>query len=230
MESDFSIKKHHAFLHLTEDENALWILADFLKTNLDFDVNNNPDYFQKDTDTFGIDESREIKDRHLKRALGESGISVFVVRTKFITTEAQNALLKILEEPQPNSFFFFLLPSNENLLPTLLSRFMSLKQKTTPIPEVKSGISIDTDYFLSLSIPARIRLIAPIIEDKDKSAAKKFLNHLEVALRKKVKLKEISDEQISAFEIISKSRNYLNNRSSSVKMILENVAMVIPQI
>ncbi|MEK7552128.1 MAG: hypothetical protein AAB534_01805 [Patescibacteria group bacterium] len=230
MEKDL-IKKHHAFLYISEDENALLILTDFLKTNLDFDINSNLDYWQKDTDTFGIDESRELKNRHLSKALGESGRKVFVVRTKFITNEAQNALLKILEEPQPNSFFFFILPSSENLLPTLMSRFMPIKRMADrPKREKSVAAPFEMDYFLSLSIPARIRLLAQIIEDKDKGEAKKFLNHLEVALRKKVKLKEISDEQVNAFEIISKSRNYLNNRSASVKIILENVAMVIPRV
>jgi len=231
MEKDIEIKKHHAFLFLSEDENALWILADFLKTNLDFKVGNNPDYWQKDTDTFGIDESREIRDRHLIKAIGQSGIKVFAVRTKFITNEAQNALLKILEDPQPNSFFFFILPSSENILPTLMSRFMPIKRMAGSEKQEKSaGAPFEMDYFLSLSIPARIRLLAQIIEDKDKGEAKKFLNHLEVSLRTKIKLKDVTQEQIGAFEIISKSRNYLNNRSASVKIILENVAMAIPQV
>ena len=202
-------------------------MVDFLKTSLHFNVSNNPDYFQKDTDTLGIDESREIKDRHLKLAFGESGIKVFVVRTKFMTTEAQNALLKILEEPQPNSYFFFILPSSENILPTLMSRFMPFKQKGAEGKPIKTKSSIDIDQFLILSIPARIRLLSEIIEDKDTNEAIKFLNHLEVALRKKIKLQEITEEQTEAFNVISKSRGYLNNRSASVKMILENVAMAI---
>jgi len=231
MEKDFEIKKHHAFLFLSEDENVLWILADFLKTGLDFDLNNNPDYWQKDTDTFGIDESRELKDRHLNKALDQRGIKVFAVRTKFITNEAQNALLKILEDPQPNSFFFFILPSSENILPTLMSRFMPIKRMAGNEKQEKStAVPFEMDYFLSLSIPARIRLLGQIIEDKDKGEAKKFLNHLEMAMRKKIKLKDVSNQEISAFEIISKSRNYLNNRSASVKIILENVAMAIPQV
>ena len=48
---------------------------------------------------------------------------VFITpQAEILTPEAQNALLKILEEPADYGFFLFLAPSKHNFLPTILSR------------------------------------------------------------------------------------------------------------
>lgn len=54
----------------------------------------------------------------------ESAYRVFVVSCASILPEAQNALLKLVEEPHPGVMFHFIIPDERMLLPTLRSRLM----------------------------------------------------------------------------------------------------------
>jgi len=70
----------------------------------------------------GIDEARNITTK-AHRAPRTADMQTMVVATHVITVEAQNALLKLLEEPPKTTRFVFVLPNGVSVLPTLMSRF-----------------------------------------------------------------------------------------------------------
>lgn len=217
--------KHHAFLILRADNDDSF-LENFLKSNLNFKTLGNPDFWQKEIETFGIEDSRELKEVHFRKAFKENGEKVFVVKTKFITHEAQNALLKILEDPTSRSFFFFLLPTKDNLASTLMSRFMILD-----VAEKKESRDLDFEisYFLKLSPAAKMKTLSKIIESKDKTLALEFLNKLEMGLRENINWQLVTIEEKNIFETISEARSFLRSPSASIKMILENVCLLLPK-
>jgi len=223
------LKNHHAYLVSSFDDDYQVLVKKFLKDQFDFESTGNPDYWTKDIETFGIEDSRELKEIHSKKTLEEGGIKVFVIKTEFITHEAQNALLKILEDPLPKTFFFFFVAFKDSLLPTLLSRFMLFEQKSkTSSKEI--SLPFEISKFLSLSPQARIKLLGKIVVSKDKITAFKFLDLLELTLRNKLNLRKISAEEENVLRLIIKSRDYLNSRSASIKMILENISLIVPQL
>lgn len=222
-------KNHHAYLVSSFGDDYQISVKKFLKENFDFESSGNPDYWQKDIETFGIEDSRELKEAHSKKPFKEGGTKVFVVKTDSITLEAQNALLKILEDPLPRSFFFFFLPFKDSLLPTLLSRFMPFEQKPSTQPE-ETPLPFEISVFLNISPQARLKLLAKIVASKDKMTAFKFLDLLESTLRNKVNLRKITKEEEFALQTVIKSRSYLNSRSASIKTILENISLVVPQL
>ena len=67
-----------------------------------------------------VDTAREMK-RVLSYKISDSEKKIIVVNNE-VTTEAQNALLKTLEELPNNADVFFFVRSTESLLPTILSR------------------------------------------------------------------------------------------------------------
>ena len=71
---------------------------------------------------FGVDDARELVRKASNRPV-EADQQLLVVRTNFITHEAQNALLKVLEEPPESTRFVFVVPRDFVVLPTLISRF-----------------------------------------------------------------------------------------------------------
>lgn len=71
-------------------------------------------------DTFTIELARELRQRGQQRATGEIRCLVYGFDT--ITIEAQNALLKIIENPAEGIHFFFVTPSVSDLLETVRSR------------------------------------------------------------------------------------------------------------
>jgi hypothetical protein len=219
---DINIRGHHAFIILGEKE-ILPKLYSLLDKKLNFKPTGNPDYWLEEVETFGIEESRRLKEFHLKKAIKAE--KVFVVISKFITHEAQNAPLKTLEDPTLNSFFFFILPSKEYLSATLLSRFMILGEKSPKA--VTDKVSFDADYFLSLSPAGRIKLLTSILNAKDKKRAEEVINSLEDKLKT---LHPVAPETIDVFEMLLKSRHYLQSRGASAKLILENLALNMPEI
>lgn len=227
MKDNSFLKKHHAFLITSNNEGDF--LDEFLKTNLNFKISGNPDYWQKDIETFGVEDSRELKSVHFRKPFKEDGEKVFVIRTKFMTREAQNALLKILEDPQPNSFFFFILPSKNDLMSTLLSRFFILEKLDATNHNNPIKLDFEIPFFLKLSPAARIKTLAKIISSKNKNLALEFLNKLEERLKDQINWSSITEEEREIFELIVQSRSYLKIPSASIKMILENISLNLPK-
>lgn len=90
----------------------------------DFDLSpNHPDllYFTYDS-KLGIEKAREIKGHFSLKPYSAKGRAVVLEDASNLTVEAQNALLKTLEEPPPQAILILGAPSDSKLLPTILSR------------------------------------------------------------------------------------------------------------
>jgi len=218
---------HHAYLIEGNVEQIVPQVLEYLEKELHFSLNNNPDFWQGNFDTFGIDDGRKINNFQNKKAFNGDK-KIFLIKTNFITREAQNSLLKMFEEPTKGTHFFIVMNSSESLLSTLKSRLFILRDN-----------SLENLYFdfvkeyLRVSVNEKLILIKRFFGDKkkkipaDKSGAISFLNELEKQLREKEDLKKISKQKLFVFDEIMKGRNYLNDRSPSVKMILEHVSVIL---
>lgn len=74
---------------------------------------------------FKIEDAKEVISEAYK---SESQTKTLILGAKSFTIPAQNALLKILEEPPPNIAFILLAPNKSTFLPTVRSR-LSLTQE-----------------------------------------------------------------------------------------------------
>lgn len=100
---------------------------------------NHPDllYFPDDS-KLGIEQARKIKEHFSLKPYSSKGRAVVLEDASVITVEAQNALLKTLEEPPEEAMLLLGANSDADLLPTVLSRvqIVILGDNT---PGVKSG-------------------------------------------------------------------------------------------
>jgi hypothetical protein len=219
---------HHAYCIEGDKESILKQLNDFFRKHLDFPTEGNPDYWQGEYDTLGIDHGRMIKEVHATRPFGEHGKKIYVIMTNNITHEAQNALLKIFEEPQQGHHFFIVMPSAESLLPTLKSRLQIVRDE-----DKKNEAEVEfAELFLDSALPERLNMTKEITdaikdETKTKAFAISFLGTLERVMKKR--RGPISVNDVSVFNEILKAKGYLEDRSSSVKTILEHIALVVPR-
>lgn len=213
---------HHAyFIHSFRD--SVNRLKDHLKSKFNINHTQNPDFYHEKFETFGINESRELKERHSSKGYTENSKRIFIIEISNITHEAQNALLKIFEEPHENTHFFVIMPSVELLLPTLRSRLFVLPRE---IDEADNDSLKEIKKFLKLSRKEKVDYVddmAKRISDEEisKSDAIKFLNDLSVVLY------EDKDKNSKALKAVIKAIDYMNDKSSSVKQLLEFVALVI---
>lgn len=78
----------------------------------------------------GIDLVRELKKRLARKPYQASERIVLIPQAEKLTLEAQNALLKTLEEPPKDTIIILTTPQKEALLPTILSRTQVISKKT----------------------------------------------------------------------------------------------------
>ncbi len=94
------------------------------KSCIEFDTYNNPDFIilEPDGNSIKIDQIRELTKNVYEKPV-VSARKVYIINdSNYMTKEAQNSLLKTLEEP-PEYVTIILIASNENLfLPTIKSR------------------------------------------------------------------------------------------------------------
>jgi DNA polymerase-3 subunit delta' len=89
----------------------------------------------QDKASIGIDKIRElIKDVYIKPVMGEKKIIV-IENAHLLTAGAQNALLKVIEEPPSYAVFFLLCDNVSTILPTVLSRVAKIN--LSPLSEEK---------------------------------------------------------------------------------------------
>ena len=121
--------------------------------------------------TITIEEVRGIK--NFVSLSPYAGPYKFVVinDTHLMTTEAQNALLKVLEEPSPSSILILITANPNSLLPTITSRCQEIKFPPHPksiITDVlkNSGLPKSEAEFLAEFSNGRIGLVKTVIKEK----------------------------------------------------------------
>ena len=208
----------HAYVIEGERVSTIQKLTGILEATFSLSLRGNPDAVLLEYDTFGIDDGRAIQGLASKRAIGE--YQLFILSCNAITVEAQNALLKLLEEPTPNTYFFLVVASKELLLPTVRSRARVLSYtvaKETP----------DTDTLaktiLNSSVAKRLELVAPIIQAKDTPQALELMDSLERTMHTINKTKHVE-----SLEHVLATRGYLRDRSPSTKLLLEHLMLTLP--
>ncbi len=215
---------HHAYLIEGDKDSSLSLVNSFLENDLEILIKGNPDYWQTDYENFGIDDARALKERAGMKA---SGRKFFVVSFNFITLEAQNSLLKILEEPTSGTHFFLLTESSDHLAPTLKSRLAIINRAST-----SSEIDLsDAKKFLNASKSDRLKIVKEIIEDisdeeKSKADAISFVNNVEYVLYKNFE-KTKNEEARKSLQRVVDFKGYLFDRGSSAKLILEYFAVLL---
>ncbi len=109
--------KHHAFLVAGEPAETLSLARDFLRTSLNVDP---AEIYEWLAPHFKIDDTRVLKEHLTAPVLG--GERFILVGFHNILPEAEQALLKMLEEPPRGVIFILVCPRPLTLPATILSR------------------------------------------------------------------------------------------------------------
>lgn len=108
-------------------------------------------------DSVSIDAVREIKKFLWQKPVASPRRTLIIDDAELMTTEAQNALLKLTEEPPASSLLIIVTSDTEGILPTILSRVQSIYFGAVPGVEFgKPGfvwrLKNDKDFAQSLAI------------------------------------------------------------------------------
>ncbi len=215
---------HHAYVLSGASKDTFSELSTLVENKLGSSVVANPDVYVKDNiQSLSIDDSREMKQFANRKPISGS-LKFVIVSFDIATKESQNALLKLLEEPPKGTHFFFLVSNSEMLLPTLLSRTEVINVGSRRLSDNLAKSFVDSPK------AKRLDIINPIINSKNREQIISFLDSLEQELRSRATLRIIDSEGVVAFDMVKQARNYVNDRGSSPKMLLEHLAITIPEI
>ncbi len=249
---NFPSHLHHAYViegNVAASRTALFY---FLKAEYGV-LPGNPDLFLFSADAFGVDDSRAITEANMRKALSSSGKSsgkkFIVADFHSISGQAQNSLLKTLEEPYPGTHIFLLTSTAVTLLPTVLSRVHVIQyfdadknagKEITGKGGVVKGMAEEGESlfnavkeaqkFLGSKPAERLEMIKRFLAEKEKenigdADLEAFISALEVAAHSAMKNAGKGTGKLKPFLVADE---YIRDSSSSKKLLLEYVALALP--
>jgi len=223
---------HHAFVIEGDTPQTRPVLFDFLKKEFGMDAGHN-DLILLDRGDFGIENVQEIVDVNSRKpTIGM--YKVIVVGLHSISHQAQNAILKTLEEPRPGTFIFILTNTSAIFLPTILSRVQVVRSSVgANTNNAVANTDLDAKKFIKSSPVERLAQIKEILDlksDEEIGDAEIFAFVQEVeklALELAQSSKDFGARTLVA-QIFTKVEDYMRDTSSSKKLLLEYVTLRLP--
>ncbi len=226
--------QHHAFVIEAEAEEGIGIAQAWAGKELGMQAKGNPDVAVLRYGLLTVDDARRVFELAAGSAFA-GDTKVVIIAASRAYHEAQNALLKVFEEPPAGVYLFLVMPSLGGLLPTLLSRVQVIdacRDVVRPdMPEVARE-------FLKASAEKRSTIIKRPTSGKDderkrelRDEAIALLNGIEAVAWESLTFpkKELGGEAAKLLSDIATLRIHLYDRSAPVKMILEHLSLVIPK-
>jgi DNA polymerase-3 subunit delta' len=212
-----------SFLFFGESQVGKFTFADRLTRDLEKNPNVPSErlIISSEEKKIGIDSVREIKKFIRSKPLTSKYRCIIIDGADNMTPEAQNATLKIVEEPPSYGLLIFIASDYGSLLPTLVSRLRRIYFPRVPKKDIaswlieKKGLSIEEADSISLLCFGHPGFALEILENKDKKTK-------EIT---EIPKKFNSNREFSEFVKIWLSRLYNNKDKDSalLKNILKRV-------
>ncbi|HZJ18442.1 MAG TPA: hypothetical protein VFD45_02380 [Patescibacteria group bacterium] len=174
----------------------------------------------------GIKDIRILQEKTLLKPFkGKQKITILNAE-KGITAEAQNALLKILEEPPANTIIALIIPSKELVLPTVLSRckIIELNHKVSISIKEHEDYEKEFNKFIKFSQGEKLKLAESLAKDKEQALL--YLQKIILGARE-IMLKEKDLNSQKSIKLIQKRYIELKNSNANLRLGLESLFISI---
>lgn len=188
---------HHATFYIS---TAPWRTLSALEAVLAADP------YIVEEDTLRIETVRSLAEMLQRRFASARHV---VVVTNMILSPAQNALLKLLEEPPADVYFHFVIPTESFLLPTVKSRILLTAGDAPSV--------LETNTFFSASYAERLAAVADKVTKKDMS----WMQEIARSAAEQA-------ETLEAKQAVRLVSQYYYQSGASRKMLLEHLALSLP--
>lgn len=230
------VPRHHAYAVVGERTTLLSHVYDFVLKTFGLSSGHS-DFLLYEYETVSIEHARLIRDAALLRPTEQ--YRVIVIAAHGFGREAQNALLKIFEEPPQEVHFIIIVPVRHILLPTVQSRLMfidiegggdtaeqSSSESSQLINKASNG---EVSQFLSTSYKDRLEWVKDFTDDIKAEKRMRydvvvFLTQLQKEVHEKFMPQKYPELHKQLLSILS----YAQDPSAGLKMLLEQVSLVVP--
>lgn len=175
--------------------------------------------------SLGIEEIRDMQKQLLFKPIKGKEKAIILEQAHTLTVEAQNALLKVLEEPPTHTLFFLSTNSTDSFLPTILSRCsLTILEEDQNILSEKQMQSLEEDikFLFSDSISVRLCLAEKVASQKDEVG--KWLRDVITYLHQNM-LENVSTDQpinIHVLKNLQEAYRLITTTNTNPRMVLEH--------
>lgn len=206
---------HHVHLVISDFDLIKDELFGFFENVLNVSLHGNEFFYFKQYDKFLVKDAEQILEMHLRKT-PRSTIQLIVLNFNFINIEAQNKMLKMLEEPRPRTYFFIIAPNKNIFLDTIISRVNFIEAIKSEIRNQKS------ENFLKMNIGERVKFISELVKNiKDEKVNKQSAIDLLSGIEEELE----SQKNFVGLKSVVEAKKYINLSGASVKILLETVAL-----
>ncbi len=232
--------RHHAYITDGSASVSTDRIMHFLKHTYGMETNNNPDILVYEYDFFSIEDARSIRAKVMTTPVaGDTKAVVLIIERVY--NGAQNVLLKLLEEPAKDTVVIIHVPFEAMLLPTVRSRVLPLPKCAEYVhKQYVVDVSGDAKKFISSPKDKRSLIIKKFTLGKDASSRRELrdkaihlLYDIEMVMYEKYKNEKNKSSIKKLRAILSdieELRDYLYDKASPMRMILEHVSLRLDSI
>jgi DNA polymerase III delta prime subunit len=188
------------------------------------------------TQSIGIDEVKQMQKKIFFKPIKSETKAVIIEDAHLLTKEAQNALLKVLEEPPANTIIMLGSDTKEALLPTILSRCQVIELEPDKFKLTEKARQDLTEFIEQLPyMPVGDKLKKAELLAKDKDKALAWLEKIILVLREKtiqdITENDIEETQTATFLVMlrafQKLHTTLKTTNVNPRFALENTFLMI---
>ncbi len=171
----------------------------------------------------GIEDVRNIRKSIFLKPFKSKTKAIIIEAYEGITTESQNALLKILEEPPNNTIIIVVISKQDIVLPTILSRCKIVELKEEKSDFSDNDTSKLNDYFnilLNGEVGDKLKLAQDIAKNKEADAE---LEKITVFVRKKLIENYNDPKYLNFLKQLQKTYSIIKSTNVNQRIALENL-------
>ncbi len=210
----------------TQESHLKSLLAGITGENM-LEIQNTPDIHildRREENSIGIEDVKDFVKEMIYKPFGGGKQIAIIYQAEKLTTQAQNSLLKTLEESNDDTIYILCVDNEKNVLPTIYSRSKPVYVQQ----EIQQNNLIEKPEIFNMGLVEQFNLIETI--SKEKQPCLDLLASLEAYMKVKLE-KEIKNDNINSSRVISERLKEIQdtrekiNSNCNKKLVLE--ALVI---
>src|SRR5882724_232751 len=183
---------------------------------------------KQNTQSIGIEDIKQMQKKVFLKPIKSQTKAIIVEDAQLLTIEAQNALLKILEEPPEHTIIILSTASKEALLPTILSRCFIIELEETAFQlseKEKTEYEIFINNLSEWGIDEQLKKAELLAKEKEKALL--WLTKLIIFLREKMLAQPEEKAYFLLINTFLKLYQLLKTTNTNTRFALEETFLAI---
>ncbi|MBU6321714.1 MAG: hypothetical protein KGI78_04095 [Patescibacteria group bacterium] len=223
---------HHAYAIQASAEEGIAAARAWLARHAELVGRDNPDIVELRYGLFSVEDARRVGESAAAAPVAGEQKAVIIAASRCYR-EAQNALLKLFEEPPRGTYLFLILPTLGGLLPTLRSRVQILSGSEAATGGAARGaIAESARQFLAAPREKRSAIVKRLASGKDEDERRTNRDEA-LAIVDGIEAAAYAagvEKHRALLAEAATFRGYLEQPTAPVRMILEHLAIVAPRL